>query len=184
MAAFAYTGTAEDFTVWLYPAHRMINRTYPKSGKTASYLSEQYYIKYQSGKVSNKVAFPKHEDFIRDFLEMLGYPVSSLRWRAMPTEPYLTAPWNEYPNGKRGIYFIAAEGTNLIKIGYAKDVYSRLGTIGAGCPYPMRVLTVIPGAIEDEHRLHLRFKEYNFHHEWFRLEGELLAFVDELLARC
>jgi hypothetical protein len=180
MTAFLYTGTADDFTVWLYPTTRTINRQY-KSGKRAPFTSDLFYIQYQAGSVMKRVGRPRNSDYIKGFLHELGFPVTTLRWHAAIAEPYQKAPWR-VTQGSRGIYFISAEGANLVKIGYAKDVATRMEMIRAGCPYPMKLLFVLPGPIQDEHKLHIRFKAQHFYGEWFILEGELRDFVDGLLS--
>ena len=176
--AYMYTGTADDFTVWLYPAGRSIERKY-KSGKTSSYTSQLYYIKYQAGDLVNIVRRARTEAYVRDFLGNLGYPVEALHWRAAISQLYISPPWRVQA-GRGGVYFIAAEGTNYVKIGYARDVNSRLNMIQAGCPYPMKLLAILPGKMEDEHKIHLQFRSLNFYGEWFVLEGELNDYVASL----
>lgn len=179
MPEYMYVGTADEFTVKLYPTVSDIVRQY-RSGKSASVLSTLYYMEYSAGQVKKEFGRARHREWLEQFLANLGRPVSSLRWRATICAPYDRAPWHIYRRKGSNIYFVTAEGTNFLKIGYATDVASRIDQIRAGCPYPMRVIASIPGTKQDEHQLHLRFRQFHNHNEWFRLEGDLLAYVDSL----
>lgn len=179
MPEYMYTGTAEDFTVTLYPTIQDIVRQY-RSGKSASILSTLYYMEYSAGLVKKEFGRARNREWIEQFLAKLGWPVGSLRWRAKVCAPYTRAPWYIHRTYGSSIYFVTAEGTDFLKIGYATDVTSRIDRIRAGCPYPMRILAAIPGTKQDEHQLHLRFRQYHTHNEWFRLEGELLDYVKSL----
>lgn len=180
MVHYTYTGTAEDFTVWLYPRSQSMVRHY-RSGKAVSIETLYYYMRYRTGSIVKVVPRARSEAFVNQFLSELGHPSESLRWRATECKSFQRSPWN-IAVGRTGIYFVAAEGTDLVKIGYAIDVSSRINAISAGCPYPMRVLAVIPGEIPDEHKLHRRFRMYHVHNEWFRIDGDLRSYLDTLPA--
>lgn len=75
------------------------------------------------------------------------------------------------------IYFIQAETTNLVKIGYTSDIRCRLADLQAASPFPLTVMSTMPGDISDEHRLHARFKRLRVHNEWFQLSNELLDLI-------
>jgi hypothetical protein len=86
----------------------------------------------------------------------------------------------------RGVYILREEGTPYVKIGKANGAWRRLGALRAGNPRRLRLVAVIPA--EDPHklecRLHDRFDEYRANlggsREWFRLEGDLADYVENL----
>jgi hypothetical protein len=86
--------------------------------------------------------------------------------------------------GRQGrIYFIVAGP--FVKIGWTTtppDV--RRDALQAGCPFPMRVVASHPAERYIERDLHLRFSCYRTAGgvEWFHLEGEMLDYVEHLIA--
>lgn len=85
-----------------------------------------------------------------------------------------------------GLYFFAAAGINLIKIGYVRKsrcVLERLNTLQPGCPYRLQLLFVLAGAGRlEESRFHKLFAEYNHEREWFRCEGKLKEMMQLAIA--
>lgn len=78
------------------------------------------------------------------------------------------------------IYFIrSGNDDGPIKIGYTAydDALSRMQTLQIGNPEQLTLLGVMPGSMEDEDRLHIRFKDYRMRGEWFRANERLLAYV-------
>jgi hypothetical protein len=89
------------------------------------------------------------------------------------------------------IYFIQAEESKRIKIGYTNETaYSarknvakrRLNVLQVGSPEVLDLLSSIDGTQEDEQELHAQFAPYRIHGEWFRCEGCLKDFVAQLQA--
>jgi hypothetical protein len=85
-----------------------------------------------------------------------------------------------------GVYFFAAAGVNLIKIGYVRKsrcAIERLHALQPGCPYRLHLLFVLSGVTRlDESRLHKLFAEYNHDREWFRCEGKLKEIMQLAIA--
>lgn len=82
-----------------------------------------------------------------------------------------------------GIYFIQQGEVGPIKIGWSKNVRSRIATLKTASPYRLRLLLVLKGEEHDERRLHDWFHEERLNGEWFRVGGELEAFVIAKAAR-
>lgn len=88
------------------------------------------------------------------------------------------------------IYFILAKGTNSVKIGIAEHVRSRMTNLQTASPFELEVLAVMGSKdhgitglreIDIEQSLHRHFSPYHIRGEWFRLEGELAAFIDDFI---
>lgn len=77
------------------------------------------------------------------------------------------------------VYFIQGEAAGLIKIGRSVKFSARLKTLQASSPDRLTALAVIPGARWEEEMLHIRFKEYREHGEWFRPAQEILDYIAE-----
>lgn len=116
--------------------------------------------------------------FLAYLLKPLGIAVETLAW--LPTaklandrEPMQVGEAQEY------VYFI--EAGPFLKIGKATGHPSaRLPALRTGCPYPMTLLASMPGGLKEEMALHKRFKALHSHGEWFRHEGPLRAFVEQI----
>jgi hypothetical protein len=84
------------------------------------------------------------------------------------------------------VYFIQTGDSPLVKIGSAICAVSRLNDLQTASPITLHILGTIAGGRKKEKELHRRFKELQTEsgNEWFRLEGDLLAFIrDEVPAR-
>jgi hypothetical protein len=64
------------------------------------------------------------------------------------------------------VYFIECSGR--IKIGFSKDVQSRLRKFATGSPFKFSLLGAIDGDRYLEHRIHKHLVAYREHGEWFR----------------
>ena len=76
------------------------------------------------------------------------------------------------------IYFIKALNSGLIKIGYTKNVGERVASLRSNSPEELHILKITEGDIEDEKRIHNKFKHFNERNEWFRPEKSLLDFIE------
>lgn len=81
------------------------------------------------------------------------------------------------PNKKGVVYFLSQKGTQLIKIGKAKNLKDRTSTIIREASKACIKLELVHH-IECENRhdkekeLHLKYKKYNTHGEWFRFSED------------
>jgi hypothetical protein len=72
------------------------------------------------------------------------------------------------------IYIVQEEGSDRIKIGYARDAKARIRQLQVANPRRLLVLDIARGTKADEAALHRRLKARGKHltGEWFRLDGE------------
>lgn len=76
-----------------------------------------------------------------------------------------------------GIYFIQQGEAGPIKIGWSKNVRSRLASLQTANPQRLRLLLVLEGEERDERRLHDWFGLERLGGEWFKSDGEVATFV-------
>lgn len=76
------------------------------------------------------------------------------------------------------IYFMQARAGGLIKIGLARDPKKRLSKVQAFCPVPLRMIGTMPGDVEAEKALHIRFDGLRRHGEWFIPDPSLIEFIE------
>jgi hypothetical protein len=71
-----------------------------------------------------------------------------------------------------------------IKIGKTKDdPLQRVVYLQTGCPWPLRLVGLLPPSGEHTERtVQAMFTKYNIHGEWFRPEPELIAFIEDSAA--
>jgi hypothetical protein len=65
---------------------------------------------------------------------------------------------------------LEAEKYGHIKIGYtgSSDISKRMKSIQGSCPEKIKILYVIPGCtFQDEHYLHMKYRAFNVHGEWY-----------------
>lgn len=71
------------------------------------------------------------------------------------------------------VYFMETIGASFIKIGWAIDPLERLKDLQIGCPYELRLITVIPNKFRRvEHRLQNKFKSLCVRSEWFKYQTD------------
>ncbi len=75
------------------------------------------------------------------------------------------------------VYFLHAEHTNLVKIGWTADLNRRLDQLQTGCPHKLRLLGVHIGPRKVEMVYHRDFAVYRQQGEWFLLTREMRRFV-------
>lgn len=80
------------------------------------------------------------------------------------------------------VYFVTCM-TSLhypIKIGWAKNVATRVQGMQGANPNVLTVLVTTPGTIRDERKLHARFRHLHIRGEWFRAHDELRDYMASL----
>lgn len=84
--------------------------------------------------------------------------------------------------GGERVYFIRAGA--FVKIGKESGpvIGARLRDLQTGCPWPMHLVAVLPGGLERERELHLRFAHLRVRNngEWFHERGALAQFIAQL----
>jgi len=78
------------------------------------------------------------------------------------------------------VYFIRAEMTGLIKIGWATNPAVRLHNMQLQCPDILILEAKFPGSGLDERKLHARYAGARKHGEWFAPVPELLEEIEAL----
>lgn len=73
------------------------------------------------------------------------------------------------------IYFARAEGTDLVKIGYAVNASTRLRYLQAGCPHTLRLVRVEEGGRQTEAALRRRYKAQQIEREWFSWSDDMMS---------
>lgn len=81
-----------------------------------------------------------------------------------------------------GVYFIQQGKSGPIKIGWSRNVRSRLAALQTATHERLHLLLVLAGKPEDERRLHAWFAHDRQGGEWFRPDGEVRAFIAAKLA--
>jgi hypothetical protein len=76
------------------------------------------------------------------------------------------------------IYFISCNVPDFpIKIGSAHDLEKRTRAIQTSLPFPVVVLSAMPGTADQERDLHLHFWELRLRGEWFKRGKALLDYI-------
>ena len=84
--------------------------------------------------------------------------------------------------GRGRLYFLQVAGGGPIKIGYTRDVRSRLTSLGAWSPWPLEVLHAIEAPpIAEVYCLEL-FRAHKMRGEWCHPAPEILQFIDAIKA--
>lgn len=78
----------------------------------------------------------------------------------------------------RSLYFVQRGAGGPVKIGVSTDVASRVRTLQCASEDELRLLVTVPTSELAEREAHRRFAPYRIRGEWFRAEGELLAFIE------
>ncbi|MBP0440636.1 GIY-YIG nuclease family protein [Tianweitania sediminis] len=120
----------------------------------------------------------------------IGWPDTAAAWSKWVTgsgEGERTAPsfselmlradedleWTPFNSG--WVYFFVCDGA--VKIGFSRDVASRLKTLQTASAKKIEFFGARPGSMADEAALHERFSEYRINGEWFQYSeicGDLL----------
>lgn len=75
------------------------------------------------------------------------------------------------------IYFLVAERLGRVKIGYTRDMKTRLKDLQAASPVLLHVRVIWRGTYKLERALHNIFHKARVHNEWFELTPALEQFM-------
>ena len=81
------------------------------------------------------------------------------------------------------VYFIRAEGTDLVKIGVTNDPARRLAMLQTGSPTKLTLWFVILGNREREVEIHEQFSGARKFGEWFQISPEINDAIDALRSK-
>ena len=108
-----------------------------------------------------------------------GFPASDPRWRWEDVKAAIENRNLNSPEHPGWVYFIRC--IDRVKIGYASDIAKRVAGLQTACPYPLSVLATVPGSIDVERQMHRGFADLREVGEWFRYEGALSTYIDDLV---
>lgn len=80
------------------------------------------------------------------------------------------------------IYFLLAPKAKAVKIGYSKDVDSRIRTLQTGNHETLQLLGTIEGTMQLERLIHDELKRYRVIGEWFDFKRPIRAFVETCIS--
>lgn len=87
---------------------------------------------------------------------------------------------NRSPGVLGWTYFVRVN--DAIKIGSASNFKDRLSALQTAHEKPLDVLAVLPAALVDEYKTHQLFAHLRIRGEWFRVDRELLYFIEQAKA--
>lgn len=76
------------------------------------------------------------------------------------------------------IYFLRCE--QFVKIGFTQALSTRLRSLEGANPMPISVIHTMPGGVDDEASLLLKFAHLKHRGEWFAATQEILDFIADL----
>ena len=80
-----------------------------------------------------------------------------------------------------GVYFVRCG--SRIKIGYSRNIKSRLDGMATSMPTEPHLMAWMPGDAEAEKALHQRFARHRKRREWFSCDPELIAYIQLVRAQ-
>jgi hypothetical protein len=100
-------------------------------------------------------------------------------WRCIGVPAWVcTANSRECGRAAGRVYFVEAEGSERIKIGWTStDPFDRLNSLSTGSPFPLRMLVHLSGTQKTEGWLHAACVEARAHNEWFHATPELRELI-------
>lgn len=78
----------------------------------------------------------------------------------------------------KGVYVVGYG--SYVKIGISANVMERLASLQTGAPEKIVLYAVLDGWAAEETALHRRFAQYRLNGEWFRKDGELAEWIDDV----
>jgi hypothetical protein len=86
------------------------------------------------------------------------------------------------PADRSGTVYFATDERGRVKIGVSKNPWARAADLARSEGGIVQIAATMPGGYAGEAEQHERWSAYRETGEWFRLEGDLLVFVEELAA--
>lgn len=78
------------------------------------------------------------------------------------------------------IYFVQPESSPLVKIGFSiGDTKKRVAHLQCGNHEFLRLLATMRGSLATERDLHIKFRKFHRHGEWFVLSPEIAKFIED-----
>lgn len=77
------------------------------------------------------------------------------------------------------VYFVQAGKEGPIKIGVARDVQQRIGSLQTANHEKLSLIATVDGGRDTEEKLHRHFAGHRLQGEWFKPAADLLKFIAE-----
>lgn len=78
------------------------------------------------------------------------------------------------------MYFISSKAQKAIKVGFAKDVYSRMKSLQTGNPDELTLTAYIPCELRAEREFHRQMRHKRTRLEWYPDDEQLFWFMTEV----
>lgn len=171
--ADAWPMLGKDVALEGYHLDPMCNARIQESRKHPGYFDVRVY----AGGYASETKRPVRRDFVTVQLDALlrndtRLTANDLQWTTAARRASVTRPGGY-------VYFIADED-GYIKIGYARDVSSRLRSLQTASRQALRVVASTSGTVSDEKALHAKFADAHVRGEWFRATSDLMAYINEV----
>lgn len=163
----AFSALGPDGTIVMF---FLLNQKYCNITKLAIlYKLVRQKVKIKCDSIANGITDLFTKGFIDLSHDMITYNRSDnyISWKPTKRKPRIAQSIAQ-------IYFIQAEGNNLIKIGIAINPEKRLRQLQSASPVKLHLLKTIEGGFSAERGLHKRFKDTRTHGEWFLPTQDLL----------
>lgn len=76
------------------------------------------------------------------------------------------------------VYFIQAEESQRIKIGFSENPIQRLASLSTSSSESLALLASFPATMADERELHKKFAHLRIRGEWFSTSPEIMAYIE------
>ncbi len=80
-------------------------------------------------------------------------------------------------SGMEGEVYFISDG-EAIKIGFSGSAIVRMGDLQTSHHRPLKIMLTIPGTMDDERKMHQKFKHLRIAGEWFKPAPDLMAFIE------
>lgn len=78
------------------------------------------------------------------------------------------------------VYVVQNAHSKVVKIGYTKDLKTRLRQLQTACSHELTVIKTVEGGKDEESHIHLDLKKYRLNGEWFKWNEFVKSYVDSL----
>ena len=79
------------------------------------------------------------------------------------------------------VYFVRCE--DYVKVGYSRDLKTRISDLQVGCPYFLELIAAVPGPESLEWIFHTVLRNKRFRGEWFVLDDEMRQIIKMMQKR-
>lgn len=119
---------------------------------------------------------PHQSDWKEAVRQINGDTTPELVYIGSKTGYYMPVPWSEQDSFDahdkdtptlKGVYFVQAEDSGMVKVGWSTNVYRRMHALQTGSPSRLRLLGVLDVDQAVERIIHVQYGHLRAHGEWF-----------------